>query len=210
MGRDAHRLRSWYTAVFSVAKQLTLLVGSLWGAAVRRGITVSLEMYGSFVQIACWVWSSFDHTKQNCSIKRMNIFWSRIYIQWIYVSSSNELELSAFWNSFNRSWTVKEYIHTATVEWLSSLEDRLKSRCKCDSTLKTFNHGINSMVDTLLSFLPSDTVQKLSDLYERCDHEKAEIVGLPGRRSLSPRMTHSRAPVLSCAHYVLPSASYGG
>ena len=44
------------------------------------------------------------------------------------------------------------------------------------------------MVDILLSFLPSDTVQKLSDLYERCDHEKAEIVG----------------------HYVLPSASYGG
>ena len=57
-------------------------------------------MYGSFVEIACWVWSSFDHTKQNCSNKRMNIFWSRIYIQWIYVGSTNELELSAFWNAF--------------------------------------------------------------------------------------------------------------
>ena len=55
------------------------------------------------------------------------------------------------------------------------------------------------MVDILLSFLPSDTVQNLSDLYETCEREKAEIVGLPGGRSLSPRMTYSRAPVLSCA-----------
>ena len=62
----------------------------------------------------------------------------------------------------------------------------------------------------LLSFLPSDTVQNLSDLYETCDRENAEIVGLLGRRSLSPRMTHSRATVLSCAHYVLPGACYGG
>ena len=29
----------------------------------------------SFVKIAWWVWSSFDHTKQYCSIERMNIFW---------------------------------------------------------------------------------------------------------------------------------------
>ena len=62
----------------------------------------------------------------------------------------------------------------------------------------------------LLSFLPSVTVQNLSDLYETCDRENAEIVGLLGRRSLSPRMTHSRATVLSCAHYVLPGACYGG
>ena len=66
------------------------------------------------------------------------------------------------------------------------------------------------MVDILLSFLPSDTVQNLSDLYETCDHERAEIVGLPGRRSLSPRMTHTHAPILSFAHYVPLSACYGG
>ena len=99
---------------------------------------------------------------------------------------------------------------TTTVEWLSSLEDRLKSRCKCNSTLKTLNHGINSMVYILLSFRLSDTVQNLSNLYETCDREKVEIVSLPGRRSLSPRMSPCRAPVLFCAYYVLPSACYGG
>ena len=66
------------------------------------------------------------------------------------------------------------------------------------------------MVDVLLSFLPSDTVQNLPDLYETCDREKDEMVGLPGRRSLSPRVSPSSAPVLSCAHYVFPSAYYGG
>ena len=45
------------------------------------------------------------------------------------------------------------------------------------------------MVDILLSFLPSDTVQNLSNLYETCDREKVEIVSLPGKRSLSPRMS---------------------
>ena len=68
----------------------------------------------------------------------------------------------------------------------------------------------STMVDILLSFLPSDTVQNLSNLYETCDREKVEIVSLPGRRSLSPRMSPCRAPVLSCAHCVLPSACYGG
>ena len=97
-----------------------------------------------------------------------------------------------------------------TVEWLSSLDDRLKSRCKCDSTLKTLNHGINLMVYILLSFLPSDKVQNLSNLYETCDREKVEIVSLPGRRSLSPRMSPCGAPVLFCTYYVLPSACYGG
>ena len=70
---------------------------------------------------------------------------------------------------------------TTTVEWLSSLEDRLKSRCKCNTTLKTLNHGINSMVYILLSFRLSDTVQNLSNLYETCDREKVEIVSLPGK-----------------------------
>ena len=45
------------------------------------------------------------------------------------------------------------------------------------------------MVDILLSFLPSDTVQNLSNLYETCDREKVEIVSLPVKRSLSPRMS---------------------
>ena len=62
----------------------------------------------------------------------------------------------------------------------------------------------------LLSFLPSETVQNLSDLYETCDRENAEIVGLLGRRSLSPRVSPSLSPVLSCAHCVLPGACYGG
>ena len=66
------------------------------------------------------------------------------------------------------------------------------------------------MVDILLSFLPSDKVQNLSNLYETCDREKVEIVSLPGRRSLSPRMSPYGAPVLFCAYYVLPSACYGG
>ena len=37
------------------------------------------------------------------------------------------------------------------------------------------------------------------------------FVGLPGRHSLSPRVSHSRPPVFSCAHYfqapLLPSAT---
>ena len=60
----------------------------------------------------------------------------------------------------------------------------------------------------LLSFLPSDTVQSFS--YEKCDPENAEIVGLLGRRSLSPRVSPSLSLVLSCAHCVLPGACYGG
>ena len=68
----------------------------------------------------------------------------------------------------------------------------------------------STMVDILLNFLPSDTVQNLSNLYETCDREKVEIVSLPGRRSLSPRMSPCRAPVLFCAYYVLRSACYGG
>ena len=89
---------------------------------------------------------------------------------------------------FNSSNSIRSF-DTTTVEWLSSLEDRLKSRCKCNSTLKTLNHGINSMVYILLSFRLSDTVQNLSNLYETCDREKVEIVSLPGKRSLSPRMS---------------------
>ena len=89
---------------------------------------------------------------------------------------------------------------TTTVEWLSSLEDRLKSRCKCNTTLKTLNHGINSMVYILLSFRLSDTVQNLSNLYETCDREKVEIVSLPGKALPFPGPSHVS---LSCARSFL-------
>ena len=68
----------------------------------------------------------------------------------------------------------------------------------------------STMVNILLSFLPSDTVQNLSNLYETCDREKVEIVSLSDRRYLSPRMSPCRAPALFCPYYVLPSACYGG
>lgn len=47
-----------------------------------------------------------------------------------------------------------------------------EDRCKRNSTLKTME---STMVDILLSFLLSDTVQNLSDLYEKCDRQNAEI-----------------------------------
>ena len=54
------------------------------------------------------------------------------------------------------------------------------------------------MVDILLSFLPSDTVQNLSDLYETCDREKVEIVSLPGKALPFPSHV-----LLSCARSFL-------
>ena len=54
------------------------------------------------------------------------------------------------------------------------------------------------MVDILLSFLPSDTVQNLSNLYETCDREKVEIVSLPGKALPFPSHVS-----LSCARSFL-------
>ena len=55
----------------------------------------------------------------------------------------------------------------------------------------------------LLSFLPSETVQNLSDLYETCDREKIEIVSLPGKAL--PLPSHVS---LSCARSFFAPTMY--
>ena len=95
------------------------------------------------------------------------------------------------------SWicNLKELTQSAKRLPLSAVKAMVSFHIRCDRCI-------------LLSFLPSDTVQNF--LYETCDRENAEIVGLLGRRSLSPRVSPSLSLVLSCAHCVLPGACYGG
>ena len=95
------------------------------------------------------------------------------------------------------SWicNLKELTQRAKRLPLSAVKVMVSFYIRCDRCI-------------LLTFLPSDTVQNY--LYETCDRENAEIVGLLGRRSLSPRVSPSLSLVLSCAHCVLPGACYGG
>ena len=121
--------------------------------------------------------------------------------QWLKSCKKNISKDSSYQIYFTEtgSWicNLKELTQRAKRLPLSAIKVMVSFHIRCDRCI-------------LLSFLPSDTVQNLSDLYETCDRENAEIVGLLGRRSLSPRVSPSLSLVLSCAHCVLPGACYGG
>ena len=119
--------------------------------------------------------------------------------QWLKSCKKNISKDSSYQIYFTEtgSWicNLKELTQRAKRLPLSAIKVMVSFHIRCDRCI-------------LLSFLPSDTVQNF--LYETCDRENAEIVGLLGRRSLSPRVSPSLSPVLSCAHCVLPGACYGG
>ena len=119
--------------------------------------------------------------------------------QWLKSCKKNISQDSSYQIYFTEigSWicNLKELTQPAKRLPLSAVKAMVSFHIRCDRCI-------------LLSFLPSDTVQNF--LYETCDRENAEIVGLLGRRSLSPRVSPSLSLVLSCAHCVLPGACYGG
>ena len=119
--------------------------------------------------------------------------------QWLESCKKNISQDSSYQIYFTEigSWicNLKELTQPAKRLPLSAVKAMVSFHIRCDRCI-------------LLSFLPSDTVQNF--LYETCDRENAEIVGLLGRRSLSPRVSPSLSLVLSCAHCVLPGACYGG
>ena len=121
------------------------------------------------------------------------------FTQWLKSCKKNISQDSSYQIYFTEigSWicNLKELTQRAKRLPLSAVKVMVSFHIRCDRCI-------------LLSFLPSDTVQNF--LYETCDRENAEIVGLLGRRSLSPRVSPSLSLVLSCAHCVLPGACHGG
>ena len=75
------------------------------------------DMYRSFVKCHISV-VIFCHTKQICSIKRMNIFWGLTCIQWIYIyiEERHKAKISCRY-SFSHRLVIFRHINTYKQRW---------------------------------------------------------------------------------------------
>ena len=127
-------------------------------------MTTLIRQHQRIVDVACWVWSLVDHTKQACSNKTMNQSWSpELHLMmfiYVYIFGGSKFLQTAVYKKID----IKEYSATLVITLpLQSIPGWSVCRCGKVFIFLTFlGEGLNEIVSQLKNITRNTIIFKSS------------------------------------------------